>query len=63
MRKAIVAAIAVICLCSTTKADNALIATGPGLATCDRFSKETATDSQIEKFFFPGDRDGCRART
>jgi len=52
MRKAIVATIVVIYLCSATKADNAFMATGPGLATCDRFSKETAIDSQIEKFFF-----------
>ena len=52
MRKAIVAATIAICLCSTTRADNAFIITGPGLATCDRFREETAKDSQVEKFFF-----------
>jgi hypothetical protein len=41
-----------ICLCSMAQADNAFLAAGPGLATCNRFSKETAKDSQIEKFFF-----------
>ena len=52
MRKAIVAAILVICLCKTTNADNTFTVAGAGLATCERFSSETGKATQTEKLFF-----------
>ncbi len=52
MRKAIAAAIVLVCLASAAKAEEPFFITGPGAATCGRFHEEYAKDWEIEAFFF-----------
>ena len=52
MRKAIAAAIVLVCLASAAEAEEAFLITGPGAATCGRFKEESAKNWEIEAFFF-----------
>ena len=52
MRKGVVAAMILACLCGTAYAEDAFSITGPGMATCGQFGEEYTRDVQIEAFFF-----------